>query len=184
MRETAAPYGAVAVRRGFTLVGVVVVPLILAVVAAAAVPALVRPRDEADIDAAAQRIELLFRLARDSAVRAGVAVTVTFDSVTGGVWLEPAPKVDYDDAGYATSSHAAFRVPVALRAPAFAAERSGVPAESLELPGSVRIELGRARARFVFAPAGAAFGDSLLLRTATAARLITLDPWSGRAVIH
>jgi hypothetical protein len=43
--------------------------------------------------------------------------------------------------------------------------------------------LTRARARFAFAPTGAAFPDTLWLRTSIVTRGITLDPWTGDAII-
>jgi prepilin-type N-terminal cleavage/methylation domain-containing protein len=173
-------------RAGFTLVEVVVVLLILALGAAIAVPALLAPREDADIDAATRRIELLFQLARDSAVRGGVPIAVTIDSATGGVWL--APVHETDDGMYATTSPANLRPPGLLAAAAASlaggAAGSAGAGEDIGLPGTVRLELTRARARFVFAPAGAAFGDSLLLRAGAAVRLVSLDPWTGHALVH
>lgn len=164
-------------RGGFTLVEMVVVLLILAVAAAVTVPALLEPRQEEELDAATRRIETLFRLARDSAARAGVPVTLTVDSVTGGVWLEP-ERVRSDVVERATS------LTSRLQPPRSGASMAGPAGESLELPATVRLELTAARARFTFAHGGASFGDTVLLRRGAAVRVITLDPWSGHARVH
>jgi hypothetical protein len=53
-----------------------------------------------------------------------------------------------------------------------------------ELPPGVRLQLSAARANFVFSPAGAAFADTLVLRGRMAERSVTLDPWTGHAILH
>jgi general secretion pathway protein H len=144
------------VRRGFTLVEVIVVLAILAVAAAVSVPALrALTADEPEIETATRRFEALFKVARDSALRAGTPVTVVIDSASGRVWLT---------------------------ARGVAAD----PAEGLELelPAGVRLQLGVARARFRFTPGGGALADSVVLRTSMETRLLTLNPWSGDVVVR
>ncbi|MEX1181765.1 MAG: GspH/FimT family protein [Gemmatimonadota bacterium] len=143
-------------RGGFTLIELVVVLLIVAVATAVTVPALLSEPVETELDAATHRIQDLFRIARDSAVRAGVPVTVTIDSATGAVWLGS----ETVDGG---------------------AVRAGGP---LELPPGVGLQLSEARATFSFSPGGAAFADSLLLRAGTEERLITIDTWTGHMVAY
>jgi len=151
---------------GFTLVEVSVVLIILAIMGALAVPALRDYVEEDDMSAATRKIEILFKIARDSAVRSAAPVTVWMDSASGGVWLVAAR-----DSMAADSVSEPERVGVAL-----------VPGEPLELPASIDLELSKARARFRFAASGAVFADSLTLRSANEARLITLHPWTGDVV--
>jgi prepilin-type N-terminal cleavage/methylation domain-containing protein len=167
-------------RPGFTLIEIVVVLLIVAVATAVTVPAFLQPRqDDALIDATG-RIEALFRLARDSAARGGVPIVVAIDSATSAAWLYP----EWEDAGDAAAATPSSRLPP--RAPGALQRRAAQQAagESLELPPSVRLELSKARARFVFRPAGATYGDSLVLRQGGSVRLITVDPWTGHARVY
>jgi prepilin-type N-terminal cleavage/methylation domain-containing protein len=151
---------------GFTLVEVSVVLIILAIMGALAVPALRNYVQEDDMSAATRTVELLFKIARDSAVRSAAPVTVWIDSASGGVWLVAAR-----DTLVADSVTQAERVGTTL-----------VPGEPLELPTSVKLELSKARARFRFAASGAVFADSLTLHSAGETRLITLNPWTGDVV--
>jgi type II secretion system protein H len=163
-------------RGGFTLVEIVVVLLIIAIATAFTVPALLPPREDDDMTAALRRVDALFRLARDSAVRSGMPIAVVFDSATGGVWLVP-------ERAYATSPELTTSLSSRPRAAPMRARLEDT-GESLELPSSVRVEIGAARVRFLFTPAGASFGDTLVLRTGMQARTITLDPWTGHALAH
>lgn len=164
-------------RRGFTLIEVVVVLLILAVAMAVAVPAFVQPAPEDAMTEATGRIEALFRFARDSAARSGLPVVVAIDSASGDAWVYPVREHD-DVVSHTTSSRLPIRAPGTLQRQAALREAAG---ESLELPPSVRLELTRARAQFVFRPAGATYGDSLVLRHGSTVRVITIDPWTGHA---
>jgi prepilin-type N-terminal cleavage/methylation domain-containing protein len=159
-------------RSGFTLLEVVATLVIVAIAAAVAAPAF--------------RFEALFRLARDSAIRGGQPVTVVIDSVSGLVWLDAPPFAGIADSiRDATAAERGGR----LGAGAAALDRRTFSEEavaggtSLELPAGIRLELTRARARFAFAPTGAAFPDTLWLRTSIVTRGITLDPWTGDAII-
>lgn len=171
------------VRRGFTLVEVGVVLVILALAASVAVPAFRRLVEEDELTTAVRRVEMLFKLARDSAIASGMPITVMIDSVTGHVWIDSPRAESPSDALLAAD-------PVDPFAPAF--RMSAIPrreeavdtGQSLELPPSVRLELTRARARFTFTPGGGAFADSLLLTTNLGAVLVTADPWTGDAVVR
>ncbi|MEX0892848.1 MAG: GspH/FimT family pseudopilin [Gemmatimonadota bacterium] len=164
-------------RSGFTLVEMVVVLLILAVVAAATVPALrseMAPDD--DLTAAVRTFEAVFRLARDSAARGAAPVTVVLDSATHHVWFVVPPRPGgVDDTELAAAPERMARVAPVRRGTPSAFE----PGAALELPASVRLELTRARARFTLTPHGLALGDSLVLRSGTRSVLLTLDPWTG-----
>jgi Tfp pilus assembly protein FimT len=172
-RARLAQAGSATVRGGFTLMEIVVVFVIVALATALSVPAWRRWFQEDDMTVATRRIEALFRLARDSAIRGGEPVTVVIDSVTGHVWLDaPRPPLIAD-------SMYAPRTTLSVER---AAEES--KGESLELPLSVTIELTQARARFEFAPSGAAYADSLVLKAPMGLRLITVNPWTGDVVTH
>lgn len=156
-------------RSGFTIIELIVVMVILAVMTSLAVPAFRSWVEEDDLTTATRRVESLFRLARDSAVRSGTPLSVWIDSVSARVWLVP---VTLD------SASSAPRV-----------TRAGVPSESgldtgeaLGLPASIQLRLSRARASFRFAPSGAVFADTLTLASKGVSRQITLNPWTGDVV--
>lgn len=143
----------IARRDGFTLVELIVVMLIMTLVAGVTVPALLAGREaDDDLTGAVRRVEELFRLARDSAIRGGTAVTVVMDSATSLVWLVPD------------------------RAP------EGMDGTALDLPASVEVRLGQTRARFTFLPTGATIGDSIVIAHADATVRLTLDPWTGDVI--
>jgi type II secretion system protein H len=168
-------------RQGFTLIEVVVVLLILGVIASITVPAFLPPRADDELTEATARIEALFRFARDSAARSGIPVVVVIDSSTADAWVYPERQA-HDGVGAATSpSRTPPRAPGALQRRDLA---RGAAGESLELPPGVVLELSQARARFLFRPAGATYGDSVVIRHGAAVRLITIDPWTGHAVVH
>ena len=156
-------------RSGFTIIELIVVMVILAVMTSLAVPAFRSWVDEDDLTVATRRIDTLFRLARDSAVRSGTPMTVWIDSASARVWLVP---VILDSAATAP--------------PVTRAGRSEVTAlgagEDIGFPASIHLQLSRARASFRFAPSGAVFADTLVLATAAASRRITLNPWTGDVV--
>jgi prepilin-type N-terminal cleavage/methylation domain-containing protein len=153
------------VRRGFTIVEMVIVMAIMGMMAAVAVPAFKRWVEEDEMTVATQTIESLFRLARDSAVRSGSNVTVWIDSASSQVWLLS----DTDTSTVAPASVVPGRVDLA-------------PGESIELPSTVGMYLTKGRARFAFAPSGAVFGDTLELRTGMQSRIIILNPWTGDVI--
>jgi prepilin-type N-terminal cleavage/methylation domain-containing protein len=178
-----------AARPGFTLVEIIVVLVIIAIATAFTLPAFLEPRADDDMTAAARRIDALFRLARDSAVRGGVPIAVALDSATGAVWLVP-ERVEptagpADRSARAGERSATNSRPTPPRNAIGSLRGDAADAgASLELPASVRLELSAARAGFLFTPGGAAFGDTLVLRTATRSMTITLDPWTGHVIAH
>lgn len=157
---------------GFTLVELVVVLIVLAIVVAVTLPAFLAPREEDDIARATYRIEALFRLARDSAVRGGADVGVHIDSATNRVWLD------------VTGAPPDTTRPVVTTGSARLSGLRGGIGEDVGLPASVRMQLSKARASFTFRPDGATFGDTLLLVAPGATRLITLHPWTGDVLVH
>ncbi len=154
-------------QRGFTLVELTVVLIILALMGALAVPAFRNWVDEDDMTVAQRRIDSLFKIARDSAVNSGSAITVWIDSATSNVWLVSA---------------AQDTAPVDSLRQRRAGEITLTPGEPMPLPSTVRIELRKSRARFRFAASGAVFADSLVLRTPADSILVTLHPWTGDVV--
>ncbi len=153
----------VARRDGFTLVELIVVMLILTLVAGVTVPALLAGREpDDDMTGAVRRVEELFRLARDSAIRGGTAVTVVMDSATNLVWLVPdqAPEAGDGSGGITLLDEGT----------------------ALDLPATVEVLLGQTRARFTFLPTGATIGDSLVISHAGTAVRLTLDPWTGDVI--
>ncbi|HUG26108.1 pilus assembly FimT family protein [Piscinibacter sp.] len=147
-------------RAGFTLIELTVVLFIIAVAAAVTVSALLEDPVDDDIVAAGRQLETLFRVARDSAQRSGSAVNVSIDSLTGMVWVGSVSDTLSTD--------------VASMTPGF----------TLALPPTVQLQLSKPRAHFEFAPTGAVFGDTIVLRTALLTRTITIDPWTGDAIVH
>lgn len=144
----------VGLRPGFTLIEVVVVLLIMTVATALTVPAFLAEPEEDDMTRVVRQLDALFGLARDSAVRGGMPVTVMIDSATSHVWML-----------------------VGSTDPAAAGD-------TLDLPAGVRLQLTKTRATFSFVPHGAVFADSVRVRTTTLDRLVTIDPWTGHAVVH
>jgi prepilin-type N-terminal cleavage/methylation domain-containing protein len=185
-------------RSGFTLIEVIVALMILVIVGAVTAPAFLgAPRPRPALEEAQGSFEALFRLARDSAVRAGVPVTVVLDSATNLVWIDAPPPAN------ATlvdgRAEGAESVPVAgVRQSAAARGTSRVgattrpdamgpagPGQSMGLPAGVRVELFQRRALFTFGPDGTVLADSLMLSVAGGARrLLTLDPWISRVRIR
>lgn len=153
---------------GFTIVEMVVVLVVLGVITGLAVPAYRRWVVEDDLTVATRQVEALFRLVRDSAIRSGLPVTVTLDSVTGRVWILP-PGDQNREAPAPNLEPAQQKI--------LSQEGS-----LLELPASVSLQLSQQRARFRFRPSGAVFADTVWLLTPFETRLITLNPWSGDVV--
>lgn len=171
---------------GFTLIEMAVVMLIMAIGTTIAVPAwrAVAVRD--DITRATAVVDDLFRIARDSAVSSGRAVTVVVDSVTGTVWLEVEPRpggFGFDAPVAAERGAGQVTATTALRQRSrFDPTPAG--AARLPLPESIRIEVPRARSRFSFSPGGQAFSDSLVLTGVSGRRTVTLDLGTGDVVVR
>ena len=116
---------------------------------------------------ATRRVEALFRLARDSAVRSGTPIDVLIDSASSRVWL------------VSVGLDSALATPVSNENPPQNPANAG---EDLGLPELVHLQLTKARASFRFAPSGAVFADTLVLMLQNAGRVITLNPWTGDIV--
>jgi prepilin-type N-terminal cleavage/methylation domain-containing protein len=186
-------------RSGFTLIELIVVLLILSVVAGVTVPALFAPpRAVTGMEEAVDRLDNLFRLARDSAVRSASPVTVVMDSISGLVWFEVPGEssegsTDADaTVGRSATAEAGLRPRTGdilgggstlgrgLGDPG-AAIRASTGAQAITLPEGIRIEYFHLRSLFTFTPGGSAMADSLRLRSTLGQTcLITIDPWSGR----
>ena len=160
-------------RKGFTLIEMVVVMLVLSAMALVTLPAFLNPPQDDDMTLAVRRVDALFRLARDSAARGGTRVSVVVDSATSHVWLDVAG-VSQEQASTAPAGVSAFA----------ARTDGGDVGEALELPGTVRVQLSKERALFSFAPSGATFADSLWLVGPLNARLVTINPWTGDVLVH
>ena len=147
-------------RAAFTLIELTVVLFIIAVAAAVTVPAILDEPVEDDVVVAGKQLQKLFDIARDSAHRSAAPVMVSIDSLSGMVWVS------------SVADSASFGV------------ASATEGFLLELPASVQLQLTKARARFEFAPTGAVFGDTIMLRSTMETRTITIDPWTGHAIVH
>jgi prepilin-type N-terminal cleavage/methylation domain-containing protein len=178
-------------RRGFTLIEILVSLLILAVMGAVVAPAFLSERDPPDMVDAEGRLDALFRMARDSAVRSATPVTLVLDSASGLVWLDARGRLSAElPPAPDAASEGALRTDGAFgggstlgRTNLGGATGTRLPGqgEPLDLPASVSMELFQARAHFTFSPSGAVAGDSILLRGPSGEiRFLTLDPWSGR----
>lgn len=189
-------------RSGITLLELVVALLIISLAVAVAVPAYLSLGRQDDLGRATQRVEALFRLARDSAIRSGLPVTVVIDSVAELVWMDTPVRIQLGSQatpqepvslfersgspsapldGYGTSGLGGDGVAAANLA-LLGGERAMEevkPGEPLGLPPGVRMELPRARARFTFQPSGGALADTLLLTGVFGVRVVTIDPWTG-----
>jgi type II secretion system protein H len=157
-------------RGGFTLVEVFVVLIILGAMAALAAPAFRAPREDDDLTYATHQIEGLLNVARDSAVHGSAPVTLVIDSATTRAWLVGTFRDDTTSAEAEADIHASDLL---------AGLQLGDP---IQLPPSVRVQLSKTRARFTFGPSGAAYADSLELRSVMGNRLITVDPWTGNVI--
>ena len=175
-------------QNGFTLIELATALFVLSLAVAVAVPAYRSLGEVDDLTQATRRVETLFRLARDSAIRSGLAVTVVIDSVDGLVWIDTREPLGLGSA----------EVREALAYPDYAPEPSMLsavvrgqsddellePGSPIGLPGTVRLELPRARSRFTFEPTGAALADTLLLSGPLATRAITVNPWTGDVTVR
>jgi type II secretory pathway pseudopilin PulG len=175
-------------RAGITLLELVMALTVISLAVAVAVPAFLSLGKRDELTQASQRVQTLFRLARDSAISSGLAVTVVIDSVSELVWIDTPARINL-------GSREEPQEPLSL----FDQELSGadlallggdevlealVPGEPLGLPDGVRMELPRARARFTFEPTGAALADTLLLTGTFGTRAVTIDPWTGDVRVH
>ena len=174
--------------RGFTLLELSMALLIVSLAVAVAVPAFRSLGEVDDMTQATRRVETLFRLAQDSAIRSGLTVTVVIDSIDGLVWIDTREPLGLGSA----------EVREALAYPDYAPEPATLgtlvqgqngdellePGSPIGIPSTVRLELPRARARFTFEPTGAALADTLLLAGPFDTRAVTVDPWTGDMTVR
>ena len=179
-------------RRGITLLELVVALLIISLAVGVAVPAFLDLGRQDDLARATQRVETLVRLARDSAIRSGLPVTVVIDSVADLVWMDTPLRIQLGSQAAPEEATSLFdgresafgtmgvdpTATLALLGGERAMEEVK-PGEPLGLPPGVRMELPRARARFTFQPSGGALADTLLLTGAFGVRVVSIDPWTG-----
>jgi type II secretion system protein H len=136
--------------RGFTLIELVVVMVILGIAAAVVVPAFARLDEEPAGTRAAHRLAALVRSARSLALRRGERVS-----------LVVAPAADR----YFVRSEATG---------------DSLAAGTIDLPRTVTVTAESAGGtRFEFDAAGRGSGGSLIVREGAAVRAIEVDPWTG-----
>jgi hypothetical protein len=150
------------------------------------------------MDAAQGRIEALFALARDSAVRIATPVTVTIDSVSEHVWIDVRTRLGAEQPQGSESDLTSMGTSRPTTRGSFGGGSTlgtdlgmaggsfrELTGDSIGLPPTVHMELYHARAQFTFSPSGAAVGDSLLLRSSTGeVRFVTVNPWNGHARVR
>ena len=175
-------------RAGITLLELVMALTIISLAVAVAVPAFLSLGRRDVLTQSTQRMEALFRLARDSAISSGLPVTIVIDSVSELVWIDTPKRIQL-------GSQPGPEVPVSLFEDTVdqmtLALLGGeevleglVPGEPIGLPEGVRMELPRARARFTFDPTGAAMADTLLLTGPFGVRAVTINAWTGDVRIY
>ncbi len=173
---------------GITLLELVMALTIIALAVGVAVPAFLGLARRDDLTMATQRVQTLFRLARDSAISSGLAVTVVIDSVSELVWIDTPTRIrlgsiDVPEAPVSLFDDSTDPIDLALLGGQEILEAL-VPGEPLGLPEGVRMELPRARARFTFEPTGAALADTLLLTGSFGVRAVTIDAWTGDVRVY
>jgi type II secretory pathway pseudopilin PulG len=175
-------------RSGITLLELVTVLIIISLAVAIAVPAYLSLANQDDLTRATQRVQTLFRLARDSAISSGLPVTVVIDSVTELVWVDTPRRIQLSSQDLPEVETSLFdktdpSTDLALLGGEQALEGL-VPGQPLGLPEGVRMELPRARALFTFEPTGAALADTLLLTGAFGVRAVVIDAWTGDVRVY
>jgi prepilin-type N-terminal cleavage/methylation domain-containing protein len=143
--------------RGFTLVEVVIVLVLLAIAAGVAVPALLEmTRESRGSRRTADEIGTLLQRTRRTALDRGTAVTLTLSPVDGRYWVSTSEWPDDQ--------------PVA--------------AGALELDPGVRVLSAAPRVRFRFDAAGRGAGDPVLVEDAGPGVIVGLAPWTGEPFVR
>ena len=147
-----------AMRRGFTLVEMLIVIVILAIVSAVTVPAL-RANPDDELTTSANAVTNLMQRSRQTAVERGQTVTLVVDVENARYWATIVSTGEPD---------------------------SVVAYGPIELASGATITADKSRVHYVFAPSGAAAGGPLQVRMDSRAAVITLNQWTGdaRAEIH
>jgi hypothetical protein len=161
---------------------------IIALAVGVAVPAFLSLGQRDELTRATQRVQTLFRLARDSAISSGLPVTVVIDSVSELVWIDTPTRIQLGsqlgpEAPVSLFDDVSSELDLALLGGEEVLEAL-VPGEPIGLPDGIRMELPRARARFTFDPTGAALADTLLLTGPFGTRAVTIDAWTGDVRVH
>ena len=143
-------------KRGFTLLEMLVVLVVIATVTAVTVPAITRLNDEDELTGAARELVTLLERARATSVEQGVPVTMTINPVSGRYWL---------------------RVGRSLAPEVF---RPG----TVSLNPGVTLASTLDRVTFSFDPLGPAHGDSLYVRAPSGGSLIGVERWTGRLYVR
>jgi hypothetical protein len=161
---------------------------IIALAVGVAVPAFLSLGRKDDLTVASQRVQTLFRLARDSAISSGLPVTVVIDSVSELVWIDAPKRIQLGsqpgpEAPVSLFDDVTDAADLALLGGQEVLEAL-VPGRPIGLPDGVRMELPRARARFTFEPTGAALADTLVLSGAFGVRAVTIDAWTGDVRVY
>ncbi len=143
-------------KRGFTLVEMLVVMIVIATVTAVTVPAITRLNDEDELTGAARELVTLLERARATSVEQGVPVTMTIDPASGRYWV---------------------RVGQGLAPEVF---RTG----TVSLGPGVTLASTLDRVTFSFDPLGPAYGDSLYVQAPSGGALIGVERWTGRLYVR
>lgn len=136
-------------RRGFTLIELIVVLIIMGVVLSTATPAFT-VRGSSTADDAVERIASVLRSARRTALHTARVTTVTIDPAGGRVWVRTA--------GEPVTLDTTFLLP---------------------LPANAQLTSATARAAFTFDARGLAAGDELVVISNRGSAAVTVDPANG-----
>jgi general secretion pathway protein H len=138
-------------RRGFTLVEIIVVLIVIAIAGAVAVPELLEAMDVGADDGEIAPLTALLRDARQTSVEQGVIVTLVLDP-EGARYRADTSSVN--GAGLLHEGH-------------------------VELEPGVRMESDSLRLSWRFRPDGSVFGDTVVVAGQWGSSRVTVDRWTG-----
>ncbi len=139
--------------RGFTLIELVVVLLILGLTLAAVAPAFAARRDQA-ADRAVDAIAMLLRTARNTALETAVPTAVTIDPTSARVWVRADAIKNPLDTSF-----------------------------TIAVPVGTEYSAASPRVRFIFDPRGGATVDTLMVSSAGGRWAVTVDSWTGDVIV-